>query len=146
MRLMTFSGPSLTEVMAQVRRDLGPDAVIISTGNRPGGGIEVRAAAEGPRFGEVKDAPRLRASRVTNILDTLRIAALAGPGGAVSGIRDALGTGPLRRSSADIYRLHGGFTNHMSAAEAHRLLALGTRLSRAAATGEGVVSHVHQPV
>jgi len=63
MRLMTFSGPSLTEVMAQVRRDLGPDAVIISTGNRPGGGIEVRAAAEGPRFGEVKDAPRLRASR-----------------------------------------------------------------------------------
>lgn len=63
MRLMTFSGPSLTEVMAQVRRDLGPDAVIISTGNRPGGGIEVRAAAEGPRFGEFRDAPRLRASR-----------------------------------------------------------------------------------
>ena len=63
MRLMTCSGPALTEVMAEVRRDLGPDAVIISTGNRPGGGIEVRAAAEGPRFGEVKDAPRLRASR-----------------------------------------------------------------------------------
>ena len=63
MRLMTFSGTSLTEVMAQVRRDLGPDAVIISTGNRPGGGIEVRAAAEGPRFGDLKEAPRLRASR-----------------------------------------------------------------------------------
>ncbi|MCP2669465.1 flagellar biosynthesis-like protein (FlhF) [Maricaulaceae bacterium EIL42A08] len=46
MRLRTFSGQSLSSVMADVRRELGPDAVIITTSDAPGGGVEVRAAAE----------------------------------------------------------------------------------------------------
>ncbi len=46
MRLRTFSGQTLASVMAEVRRELGPDAVIITTTDAPGGGVEVRAAAE----------------------------------------------------------------------------------------------------
>ncbi|MEQ8433834.1 flagellar biosynthesis-like protein (FlhF) [Maricaulaceae bacterium MS644] len=46
MRLRTFSGASLSQVMSQVRRELGPDAVIVTTADAPGGGVEVRAAAE----------------------------------------------------------------------------------------------------
>ncbi|XBQ16610.1 MAG: flagellar biosynthesis-like protein (FlhF) [Oceanicaulis sp.] len=46
MRLRTFTGQSLSEVMSRVRRELGPDAVIVTTADAPGGGVEVRAAAE----------------------------------------------------------------------------------------------------
>ncbi len=46
MRMRTFTGDSLSAVMAEVRRELGPDAVIITSGDAPGGGVEVRAAAE----------------------------------------------------------------------------------------------------
>ncbi|MCC5995729.1 MAG: hypothetical protein JJU18_05095, partial [Oceanicaulis sp.] len=46
MRMRTFTGDSLSAVMADVRRTLGPDAVIITSGDAPGGGVEVRAAAE----------------------------------------------------------------------------------------------------
>ncbi|MEO1040519.1 MAG: flagellar biosynthesis-like protein (FlhF) [Pseudomonadota bacterium] len=46
MRLRTFTGPSLTEAMNQVRREMGADAVIIATNDAPGGGVQVRAAAE----------------------------------------------------------------------------------------------------
>lgn len=46
MRLRTFSGRTLSEAMNSVRRDMGPDAVIISTHDGPEGGVEVRAAAE----------------------------------------------------------------------------------------------------
>ncbi|HCR95026.1 MAG TPA: flagellar biosynthesis-like protein (FlhF) [Oceanicaulis sp.] len=46
MRLRTYTGDSLSTVMAQVRRELGPDAVIISTTDSPEGGVQVRAAAE----------------------------------------------------------------------------------------------------
>lgn len=46
MRLRTFTGPTLSGVMAQVRQELGPDAVILSSADAPGGGVEVRAAAE----------------------------------------------------------------------------------------------------
>lgn len=46
MRLRTFSGATLSQVMSQVRRELGPDAVIVTTADAPGGGVEVRAAAE----------------------------------------------------------------------------------------------------
>lgn len=59
MRLRTFSGPSLSQVMAQVRRELGPDAVIVTTADSAGGGVEVRAAAERgavERTGESADA------------------------------------------------------------------------------------------
>ena len=46
MRLRTYTGDSLSTVMAQVRRELGPDAVIISTTDSAEGGVQVRAAAE----------------------------------------------------------------------------------------------------
>lgn len=46
MRLRTFTGPTLSGVMARVRQELGPDAVILSSADAPGGGVEVRAAAE----------------------------------------------------------------------------------------------------
>jgi flagellar biosynthesis protein FlhF len=46
MRLRTFTGPTLSGVMAQVRQELGPDAVILSSADAPAGGVEVRAAAE----------------------------------------------------------------------------------------------------
>ncbi|MFW6412865.1 MAG: flagellar biosynthesis-like protein (FlhF) [Oceanicaulis sp.] len=46
MRLRTFTGASLSEAMSRVRRELGPDAVIVTTADAPGGGVEVRAAAE----------------------------------------------------------------------------------------------------
>ena len=46
MRLRTFTGPTLSGVMAEVRQALGPDAVILSSADAPGGGVEVRAAAE----------------------------------------------------------------------------------------------------
>ena len=32
MHLKTFAAPSLTQAMADVRREMGPDAVIIATG------------------------------------------------------------------------------------------------------------------
>ncbi|MCL4675035.1 MAG: hypothetical protein KJZ59_03170, partial [Pararhodobacter sp.] len=78
-----------------------------------------------------------------NALDTLRIAALAGQGGVIEGVREALRATPLRRGPSDIYRLHRAFVSGMGQAEAGRLLALESRLSRAAAKGENVVSHVH---
>ena len=46
MRLQRFRGPSLSETMAQIRDQLGPDAVILSTADLPDGGIEVRVALE----------------------------------------------------------------------------------------------------
>ncbi|MEE2566203.1 flagellar biosynthesis protein FlhF [Hyphobacterium marinum] len=63
MRLRTYNAPNLTEAMALVRRDLGSDAVIVSTGDARGGGVEVRAAAEGPRQGDVREAPRLKSAQ-----------------------------------------------------------------------------------
>ncbi|GGE29741.1 GTP-binding protein [Marinicauda pacifica] len=46
MRLRTFTARTLSDAMAAVRRDMGPDAVIIATSNAPDGQVEVRAAAE----------------------------------------------------------------------------------------------------
>lgn len=42
--------------MAQVRRELGPDAVILSSADAPGGGVEVRAAAERGAVSPASDA------------------------------------------------------------------------------------------
>lgn len=46
MRLKTFAAQSLTQAMADVRREMGPEAVIIATSDGPDGGVEVRAAME----------------------------------------------------------------------------------------------------
>lgn len=84
----------------------------------------------------------LRPGRLANALDTLRVAALAGPGRAVDGLRAALTTTPLRRGPSDIYRLHRDFVLGMDETEAKRLIRLSETLSKAAPTGAGVVSDV----
>ena len=64
MRLKTFSAPSLTQAMADVRREMGPDAVIIATSDAPGGGVQVRAAAETAYVREPAEPVRERAERL----------------------------------------------------------------------------------
>ena len=46
MRVMRFTAPSMAQAMRQVRQSLGPDAVILSTGRLPGGGVEISAAVD----------------------------------------------------------------------------------------------------
>tara|TARA_R110000868_G_scaffold53744_4_gene168535 strand:+ start:15833 stop:16831 length:999 start_codon:yes stop_codon:yes gene_type:complete len=46
MRLKTFAAQTLTQAMADVRREMGPEAVIITTSDGPNGGVQVRAASE----------------------------------------------------------------------------------------------------
>ena len=85
---------------------------------------------------------RFRRGRVSNALDSLRIAAIASPQGALAGMRAALADSPLWRGPADVYRLHGDMVGAMSAAEARRLLALQADLQRAAPTGSALVTEV----
>jgi len=86
---------------------------------------------------------RWRASRVTNMLDTLKVSAIAGREGALNGMAAALKKTPLKRGPSDILRLHQEYVTSMTPSEAKRLQSLGTRLSNAAVKGEGVVSHVY---
>jgi flagellar biosynthesis protein FlhF len=51
MRLKIYRAGSVREAMAQVRRELGPEAMILST-RRSAGGVELTAA-----FEQVDDAP-----------------------------------------------------------------------------------------
>ncbi len=88
--------------------------------------------------------PRLRAHRLSNALDSLRVAAMAGQAGPWAGIREALRTTPLRRGPSDILRLHRDMVEGMDAAEARRLMALEAKLRFAATEGRGLVSDVHQ--
>ncbi|MFH1035760.1 MAG: flagellar biosynthesis protein FlhF [Pseudomonadota bacterium] len=46
MRVMRFTAPTMAQAMRQVRQSLGPDAVILSTGRLPGGGVEISAAVD----------------------------------------------------------------------------------------------------
>jgi flagellar biosynthesis protein FlhF len=63
MRLRTFTGKTLTEAMGTVRREMGPDAVIISTHDAPNGGVEVRAAAESASVPASADSPKTAIAR-----------------------------------------------------------------------------------
>lgn len=66
MRLRTFTAPTIKDAMAMVREALGPDAIIISSYERPRGrGAEVRAAVEAkpePPAPLRRDAPEPLAS------------------------------------------------------------------------------------
>lgn len=87
--------------------------------------------------------PRLRWGRVANVVDTLRVAALAQPGtAALTAMRHLVTRSSLRRGPADIYRLHDQFVGAMTKDEARRLIALEARLDRAAPKGQQVVSDV----
>ncbi|MDR3498950.1 MAG: hypothetical protein P4L72_06960 [Parvibaculum sp.] len=55
MRLRTFIADSMTEAMADVRRELGPDAIIVSNYTNDSGRIEVTAAVETGRTGASRD-------------------------------------------------------------------------------------------
>ena len=48
MKVQTFSGPTLNDVMQAVRDKLGPDAVILETRTPKGGPVSIRAAIEAP--------------------------------------------------------------------------------------------------
>lgn len=72
MHLKTFAAPSLTQAMAEVRREMGPDAVIIATGDGPDGGVQVRAASEMARIAEPAEPVRDRAIRLAGEADIER--------------------------------------------------------------------------
>lgn len=64
MRLKTYSAQTLTHAMSQVRRDMGPDAVIIATSDAPDGGVQVRAATEADHRVEADEPVRERNLRL----------------------------------------------------------------------------------
>ncbi|BDW98909.1 flagellar biosynthesis-like protein (FlhF) [Maricaulis maris] len=72
MHLKTFAAPSLTQAMADVRREMGPDAVIIATGDGPDGGVQVRAASEMARVAEPAEQVRDRSIRLAGEADIER--------------------------------------------------------------------------
>ncbi len=87
--------------------------------------------------------PRLRAHRLTNALDSLRIAALTGREGALSGMRAALKSTPLKRGPSDILRLHDEMVRGMDPQRARHLMSLDRRLRAAAPKRQELVSDVH---
>ncbi len=72
MHLKTFAAPSLTQAMADVRREMGPDAVIIATGDAPDGGVQVRAASDMARVTEPAEQVRDRSVRLAGEADIER--------------------------------------------------------------------------
>ncbi|MET0547459.1 MAG: hypothetical protein ABWZ40_14240 [Caulobacterales bacterium] len=61
MRIRTFTAASMSEAMAMVRREMGTDAIIVSTRNNPRGNVEVRAAIEDSSGqSKVEEAARAR--------------------------------------------------------------------------------------
>ena len=57
MRLRTFTAGSISEAMAAVRREMGPDAIIIATHELNDGVVSVRAAAEEGAIAPSTDTP-----------------------------------------------------------------------------------------
>ncbi|MFN3993033.1 MAG: hypothetical protein ACK4IU_09010 [Tabrizicola flagellatus] len=86
--------------------------------------------------------PRLRWARMANLLDGLRVAAMAQPDRPIGAMRQFLSRKPLHRKPADVYRLHDHFVRKMDEDEARRLIALEDRLRGKAPKGERVVSDV----
>ena len=46
MHVKRFTAPDMAKAMRMVRQELGPDAVILSTGKLPDGGVEISAAVD----------------------------------------------------------------------------------------------------
>lgn len=57
MRLKTYTGDTMAEVMRSIRHELGDDAVIVSTIQQPGGAVRITAALEAPAPDD--DAPQV---------------------------------------------------------------------------------------
>ena len=89
MRLETFTGPDLRSVVAQVRQDLGDDAMIVRTGSRKAAGREIMEVVAAPAHeieafrhrleGERNAFPRARTGRARI---GPYVVALVGPTGA----------------------------------------------------------------
>lgn len=57
MKVKRFTAPDMTQAMREVRKALGPDAVILATGRLAGGGVEITAAVEPGLARERDQAP-----------------------------------------------------------------------------------------
>lgn len=86
---------------------------------------------------------RFRPSRVTNMLDTLRVGLMTSPDKKIKGLQNVFKPTPIWRGPSDTYRMHHDFVMQMDQTEARRLLELGMNLSDTAPKGENVVSNVH---
>jgi flagellar biosynthesis protein FlhF len=64
MRLKIFRAAALTPAIAQIRRELGPDALILNT-RRINGGVEVTAALEAkpPQYGNISNSTKPQTAR-----------------------------------------------------------------------------------
>ncbi|MEX1147412.1 MAG: hypothetical protein WEB93_03425 [Sphingomonadales bacterium] len=66
MRLKTFTAKTMAEAMAEVRKTLGPDAIIVNTAQAGASGVRITAAFEGdPAPGRDADAPPPRPKPTT---------------------------------------------------------------------------------
>jgi flagellar biosynthesis protein FlhF len=72
MRLKTFVAASVSQAMSDVRRELGPEAVIIATSDHPEGGVQVRAATEAPVREPMTEPVRERNYRLAEAADVER--------------------------------------------------------------------------
>jgi flagellar biosynthesis protein FlhF len=72
MRLKTFAADTMTEAMADVRRELGPEAVIVHTTDGPSGGVQVRAATEGAPGPDTPEPVRERSVRLAEEVEIER--------------------------------------------------------------------------
>jgi flagellar biosynthesis protein FlhF len=72
MRLKTFAAETMTEAMADVRREMGPEAVIINTVDGPEGGVQVRAATEGAPRQAPSEPVRERSERLAEEVEIER--------------------------------------------------------------------------
>lgn len=76
MRLKTFTAKDITEAMSMVRREMGPDAVIVATTKTRRGNVEVRAATDGPMSGATIAPEDVAPPRPTGDVQKLCVSAL----------------------------------------------------------------------
>ena len=75
MRLRTFIAPNLAKAKDRVRSELGDDAVIVSTADTPGGGVEIRAASDSDK--PMRKAPVDRAALNAELEQRIALQVLA---------------------------------------------------------------------
>jgi hypothetical protein len=86
--------------------------------------------------------PALRFDRVSNVMDSLRVANMVHTSGLLGSVRKVLASSPLKRGPSDVYRLHKEIVDTMDAAQARRLIGLWDRLDREAPVGKDLVTDV----
>lgn len=86
--------------------------------------------------------PFIRRGRVTNLLDSVRVAAMARPASARRALLELFVSDGLQRAHANIYQLHAAFIDSMDRSEAKRLIALDEKLRKCATKGLDMVTDV----